>query len=258
MHDDDKEARPSTRAARRRPSFRDRSRSEDAARVRGDARDSWESHWARLSAPSSAFGRLSSFVRRQVLNRAVLRYAAAWFPQSGVFVELGCGSAESSIGLPAAGRSLVALDFSAGALRQARSVAAFASFLQADLERLPFRSASVDGAWNLGVLEHFDSEKGIRILAEIRRTLKPGGVAVLFWPPDFGSSRLVLAPIEALRSWMSGRPFRFFPDEVNRLRSKAHAREMLAAAGLEAAAIDFSLRAALIHLVVVARRPAAC
>lgn len=226
--------------------------------MKGDARDSWEAHWARLSAPTSAFGRLSSFVRRRILNRAVLHYAANCFPKNGVFVELGCGSAESSIGMPAAERSLVALDFSAGALRQARAATTFDSFLQADLERLPFRSASVDGAWNLGVLEHFDPEKGVRILAEIRRTLKPGRVAVLFWPPEFGSSRLVLAPIEALRSWASGRPFRFFPDEVNRLRSKAHAREMLAAAGLEAVSIGFPLRAAFIHVVVVARRPAAC
>ena len=131
----------------------------------------------------------------------------------------------------------------------------FESFVQGDLERLPFGAATIDGAWNLGVLEHFAEEKGIRILAELRRVLKPGGVAVLFWPPEFGSSRLVLAPIEAFRSRTSGRPFLFFPDEVNRLRSKAHARQILAAAGLEPVAVDFSPRAAFIHVVVVARRP---
>lgn len=225
--------------------------------MKGDVRESWDDHWARLSAPASAFGRISSLVREQILSRAVLSYANRYFPRTGVLVEMGCGSAESSKRIQGNGRRLVALDFSAGALRQATAAGVFGSFVQGDLERLPFGNATIDGAWNLGVLEHFDREKGVRILAELRRVLKPGGTAVLFWPPEFGSSRLVLAPIEFLRSRLSGRPFLFFPDEVNRLRSRAHAREMLGEAGLSTVAVDFPARAGFIHLVVVARRVAA-
>lgn len=223
--------------------------------MKGDVREEWDAHWARLAGPASTFGRIATLVREQILSRAVLSYAERYLPRRGILVEMGCGSAESSRRVPRAVRNLVALDFSAGALRQARVAGVFGSFVQGDLERLPFGAATVDGAWNLGVLEHFEEEKGIRILAELRRVLKPGGVAVLFWPPEFGSSRLVLAPIEAFRSRTSGRPFLFFPDEVNRLRSKAHARQVLAAAGLEPVAVDFSPRAAFIHVVVVARRP---
>ena len=70
-------------------------------------------------------------------------------------------------------------------------------------------------------------------------------------------SRLVLAPIEWLRSRFRGRPFRFFPDEVNRLRSRRHASETLRAAGLEPVAADFTLRDAFIHIVAVGRKPPA-
>ncbi len=105
----------------------------------------------------------------------------------------------------------------------------FDAFLQGDITRLPLRDASIAGVWNLGFLEHFDESAGIRILREFRRVLAPGGHAVLFWPPEFGSSRLVLAPIEKLRSVARGSPFRFFPDEVNRLASRAHARRLLEA-----------------------------
>lgn len=228
----------------------------EGVRLKGDIRESWDAHWARLDAPSSTFGRIASLVRRRLFSRAVRSYAERYLPRQGVLVEMGCGGAESSCRMPGSDRKLVALDFSAAALRQARGVGVFGSCIQGDLERLPFGPATVDGAWNLGVLEHFDQEKGIRVLAELRRVLKPAGVAVLFWPPRFGSSRLVLGPIEAVRSRASGRPFRFFPDEVNQLRSKAHAREVFASAGLEPVTIDFPLRAALIHIVAVVRRPA--
>jgi len=80
---------------------------------------------------------------------------------------------------------------------------------------------------------------------------------VLFWPPEFGSSRWLLAPIEWARTRLRGQPFHFFPDEVNRLRSRRHAREILEAAGFEPVAIDFTFWDCLIHLVVVARKPAA-
>lgn len=220
-------------------------------------RDAWDRHWASIHPGASLFGRAASLVRVHLLSRAVRRYAERFFPEEGVVVEAGCGTAQSSRRLRSAGRRHVALDFSAAALREARGVGVFSASLQADIERLPFASGSVAGVWNLGVMEHFDEERGVRILREMRRVLRPGACAVLFWPPELGSSRLVLGPVEALRSRLTGREFRFFPDEVNRLRSKAHARRLLADAGLEAAAVERTVRDAFIHLVVVARRPAA-
>jgi SAM-dependent methyltransferase len=127
--------------------------------------------------------------------------------------------------------------------------------VQGDIHALPFADGELAGAWNLGVLEHFPAEEGRAILRELGRVLRPGACAVLFWPPSFGLSRLVLAPVEWVRS-RPGRRFRFFPDEVNRMRSFAHARATLQGAGLEVAAVDFSWRDLFIHLVAVGRRRA--
>jgi SAM-dependent methyltransferase len=217
--------------------------------------EAWEKHWHATSGKASVFGRIASLVRTQVISRAVRHYAEAYFPPSGIFVECGCGTAQSSSRIARRGRTLVALDFSSAALLQARAVPVFSGFLQGDIFRLPFRDGSVAGIWNLGVMEHFDAEATREILLEFRRVLAPGGHGILFWPPEFGSSRWVLGPIERWRS-RKGRPrFRFFPDEVNRLRSKRQARQALAEAGLEAPAIDFTPRDAFIHMVAVARRP---
>ncbi len=218
-------------------------------------RAAWDEHWDAIRPESSLFGRIASLVRVQVLSRAVAHYASKYLAGDGPLLEAGSGTGQSSSRIGVPGRPRIALDYSTRALRQARSIRLFDAFLQGDITRLPLRDASVAGLWNLGVLEHFDEAAGVGILREFRRVLAPGGHAILFWPPDFGSSRMVLAPIEALRSWRRKSPFRFFPDEVNRLASRAHARRLLAAAGLEERRIDFSFRDLFIHVVVVARRP---
>jgi SAM-dependent methyltransferase len=218
--------------------------------------DAWERHWHSTGDSASLFGRTASLVRRVILSRAVRHYAEAYFPNEGVFLECGCGTGQSSSRIPRHGRKLIALDFSTAALAAARKVPAFTGFLQADIRGLPFPDGTVAGIWNLGVMEHFDAEATCRILKEFGRVLKPGAVAILFWPPEYGSSRWVLAPIEWIRSERAGRPVRFFPDEVNRLRSKRHARAALREAALEPVAVDFTPRDGFIHMVLVARKPA--
>ncbi|MEO8054192.1 MAG: class I SAM-dependent methyltransferase [Acidobacteriota bacterium] len=214
----------------------------------------WDRHWAALSERTSLFGRIASLVRTGLLSRAVRSFADEHFAKDGIFVEAGCGTAESSSRVDTAGRTLVALDISRLAVRAARRIPVFRGLLQGDLFKLPFRDGSVAGLWNLGVMEHFSPEEGRTLLREFARILRPGGVALLFWPPEFGASRLVLAPIEALRS-RPGAPFRFFPDEVNRLRSRTHAAAMLDGTGLVPVALSFGPRDLFIHLVVVARKP---
>lgn len=219
-------------------------------------RQGWDEHWAAIRPNTSLFGRIASAVRTRVLSRAVASYARRFLDGPGPVLEAGCGSGQASSRIRVPGRPVVALDFSAGALRAASALPVFDALLQADLTRLPIRSESVGGVWNLGVLEHFDEETCLRVLSELRRVLRPGAHAVLFWPPSFGSSRLVLAPIELARSLGRDAPFRFFPDEVNRLSSFASARRLLSAAGLETRRVDFSVRDLFVHVVVVARRPA--
>jgi SAM-dependent methyltransferase len=222
-----------------------------------DEQAAWEHHWQSTGKANSLVGRIASVVRSQILSRAVRHYADLYFGDEGVFIECGCGTGQSSARIPAGRRRVVALDLSLEALRQTGHVTSFTDRVQADIRRLPFPDGSVAGIWNLGVMEHFDAAAAAEILSEFRRVLRPGAAAILFWPPEFGSSRWVLAPVERLIGWRRGRPFHVFPDEVNRLRSKRHAAEILRAAGLLPSAIDFSARDAFIHMVVVARRPAA-
>ncbi len=219
-------------------------------------REVWDRHWRALQGgDSSLFGTLASLVRRGILCRAVRHYTDRYFPQDGILIETGCGTAQASATVPLHRRELVGFDFSLPALADARrGPAPHQAWLRGDIRSLPFRDNSVSGIWNLGVMEHFHQPEGLDILREFHRVLKPGACAILFWPPEFGSSRMVLAPIEWVRSKTSGRTFHFFPDEVNRIRSFRHGRQMLLTAGFEPLAVDFTPRDAFIHVVAVGRK----
>ena len=220
-------------------------------------RRTWDRHWRELAGRRSWFGSLASWVRRRVIAPAVAHYAQREFPSRGLFVELGCGTGESSRGVTRAQRNLVGLDISLSVLSGLRDRPPYRSLVAADLRALPFADGSVTGVWNLGVMEHFPETLGLEMLAASRRILAPEGVALFFWPPEHGSSRLLLGPIEALLSRFRRAPYRFFPDEVNRLRSRAHGRELLRRAGFTEAAAEFSWRDFWIHVVVVGRRGSA-
>lgn len=214
----------------------------------------WDRHWQALRGERSLFGTLASLVRRLVLCRAVRHYTGRYFAREGWFADAGCGTGQASGRIEPAARRLLGLDFSLEALLDARGLSLYRALVQCDILHLPFRDGSLAGVWNLGVMEHFHPPQGQEILRELARVLRPGGTALLFWPPEIGSSRLVLGPIEWARNRLTGKRFEFFPAEVNRLRSFRHAQAMLRGGGLEPAAVHFSFQDLFIHFVVVGRK----
>ncbi len=227
----------------------------DTGEAAGSGHQTWDLHWLSLGSgrSRSLFGLASSAVRRLLFQPAVQHFLDKYFPPDGVFVETGCGTGESSARVPKRNRRFFGLDFSPVALAQAQSTGCFNSLLCADLFQLPLSPASVDGIWNLGVMEHFEGQAINQALIEFRRVLKPGGIVVLFWPAEANLSRWILAPVEWLRSALTRQRFRFFPDEVSRLRSRKEASEILDQAGFAVLNVDFSLRTAYIHMVIVGR-----
>jgi SAM-dependent methyltransferase len=193
-------------------------------------------------------------VRRIILRPAVSAFLDSTYSEDGVFVEMGCGTGEASSGIPKRNRRLVGLDFSRHAILSARALGVYDDLVLGDIRGLPFHDDSLDGIWNLGVMEHFDDAVGLAILEEFFRVLRPGAHAVLFWPPEHGSSRLVLGPLERLLSWTRRRPFQFFPDEVNRLVSKNHGWDLLSRAGFNVVGAHHTWRDGFVHIVMVGRK----
>ena len=98
------------------------------------------------------------------------------------FLDLGCGVGWAVRIAHERGNAAraVGLDFSGTALARARTQFPAGSWVQGDGLTLPFRDGSFDRVFSFGAMEHFpDVARGF---AELRRILRPGGLAVSVVP----------------------------------------------------------------------------
>jgi SAM-dependent methyltransferase len=105
-------------------------------------------------------------------------------------LDLGCGHAMASVVLARRGACVTAFDLSGGYLveasRRASANDVRIAIVQGDAERLPFADLSFDRVWGNAVLHHLDLARAAR---EVRRVLRPGGLAVFCEP--WGDNRLL-------------------------------------------------------------------
>jgi len=98
-------------------------------------------------------------------------------------LDYGCGHGMAAVVLARRGAQVTAFDLSPGYLQEAHSRAAAngvsIDFVQADAERLPFAAASFERVWGNAILHHLDLKQAA---IELRRVLRPGGVAVFCEP----------------------------------------------------------------------------
>lgn len=104
---------------------------------------------------------------------------------AGRVLDLCCGFGRHALLLAEAGLDVFGLDLSLDLLRAARELPGFerrlvGRLVRADMTRVPFADASFDTVVNLFSSFGYLGEAGDgRVLAEVARVLRPGGVAVL-------------------------------------------------------------------------------
>ena len=100
-------------------------------------------------------------------------------------LDFGCGSGENSLLLARRGARVIGVDISTALLSLAsrrlalNGVGATATFIVGSAHDLPLPDNSVDGVLGIAILHHLDLKAAAR---EVRRVLKPGGVAIFQEP----------------------------------------------------------------------------
>lgn len=197
----------------------------------------WTQHWAALDRTLT--GSTFSWYRRHIRSRSVAREVHRFFPQAGVFAECGCGTSETSCRLqPSIRQTFLAVDFARDTLSRAVTTQCMAGAIQADIRSLPFQDATLDGIWNLGVMEHYEDDDALLALREFHRALKPNGHVLLWWPPPYGLDFLLLRTIPGL-----------FPREPGR-RTPSEIVRLMTAAGFGRATISFPFHDCFTELLV--------
>jgi ubiquinone/menaquinone biosynthesis C-methylase UbiE len=116
------------------------------------------------------------------------RFAARFVAGQRV-LDVACGTGYGSRLLLAAGaRDLIGVDNAAEALVATRAEAPTCLLLRASAARLPLADRSIDVVVSLETVEHVDDAPGF--VRELRRVLRPGGVAIVSTPRNQGLDRL--------------------------------------------------------------------
>ncbi len=127
--------------------------------------------------------------------------------RAGIHVlDAGCGPGSITLGLAAAVApgEVVGIDMQLSLVEQARALAvqrgvSNARFEVANVYELPFPDGSFDAAFANTVLQHL--REPVRALAELRRVLRPGGIAGVC-DQDFGA-HLIAPETPLLQQWSS-------------------------------------------------------
>ena len=115
---------------------------------------------------------------------------------SGRVIDLGCGAGRDAGLLIGGGYDYVGVDLSEAMLTLAHASHPDADFRLMSLYRLEFPDAHFDGFWAMTSLIHVPKRNIDRVLGEIRRVVRPGGVGFISMWKGEGES--------VVRGWMDG------------------------------------------------------
>jgi ubiquinone/menaquinone biosynthesis C-methylase UbiE len=217
----------------------------------------WDSYWEKKKRKSTlAYEVIAATYRNMIMKERLVSVIRKEFPPGSELLHAGCGSGQVDVDLHDYAR-ITAVDISMPALKiyGAENPKAHA-IKHASIFNLPFPDASFDGAYNLGVVEHFEREELQKIFAELRRVIRPGGKLVLFWPHAHATSVAVLNSVHWVMNDVLKKDVHLHPPEVSLVRSKDEARGLLEKSGFELESYAFGPSDLFVQAVVIGKRSA--
>ncbi|MBI3321300.1 MAG: class I SAM-dependent methyltransferase [Candidatus Omnitrophica bacterium] len=220
----------------------------------------WDRYWskARGAQPRGLYEIIAEVYRHQIISRSASAMLSRYFPDrdTGHYLHAGCGSGGSDGRLRLERPQFHLLDISPVALELSRERPSRLkrAFICGDLFSLPFKPETMDGVFNFGVMEHFAHEQIDRILFEFHRVLKPRGRLILFWPPAFGLSVMVLSSFLAVVNAVRTRPLELYPEEISRIPSFPWVRGLMTRNAFKVLRLAFGPSDLFTYVAVIAEK----
>ena len=205
----------------------------------------WDKYWDKKSGPGGfMYDLVSAFYRKFIIRPAVNYFMQKHFRPGQNLLHAGCGSGRTDIDINAK-FNVTALDISPRALSLYRKFNRDnPRIILGDILHIPFEDGKFDGAYNVGVMEHFTEEDIGRILSEMSRVIKPDGKILVFWPPEFGLSVRFLKMIKT----------KLHPDELTLVKSRSHIEAIGAKSNLKMIDYYFGPRDLFTQVAVVFKK----
>jgi len=215
----------------------------------------WDAYWQKdRQSINVLYDAIACFYRFCIIKGALNHFIWKYFPPTSLLLHAGCGSGQVDVDISKEYR-VYALDISSSALKIYKKYNPKAyDLLWADIFHLPLRDNEVDGVYNLGVMEHFTESEIQQILSEFRRVLKPGGKAIIFWPPNFGLATRFLSAASYLLNDCLRSKVKLHPDEITRIKSRDHMVGIFEQAGFGVKEYYFGIKDLWTQSVMVAEK----
>lgn len=189
----------------------------------------WDSYWSdKENKPTLlVYDLIAAFYRKFIIKPSLNRFILGHFTADSRLLHAGCGSGQvdhdigEEIGISALDISPAALSIYKKANKN------YHELILGSIFDMPIADGSFDGIYNLGVMEHFSEDEIARILREFNRVLKPGGKIVLFWPPEFGLSVMVLKLAHFILNRVLKKNILLHPPEITRIRNRKQVFDLL-------------------------------
>jgi dolichol-phosphate mannosyltransferase len=215
----------------------------------------WNDYWDKKQRKTTAaYDAVATVYRNAVIRRRLETTIKSEFEHGASLLHAGCGSGQVDVGLHSH-VNITAADISVSALRiyQRENPHAHA-VCHASIFELPFENDSFDGAYNLGVVEHFSHDELVRAFRELARVVKKDGKLVIFWPHAYATSVMVLNSMHFVLNDVMRKDIRLHPPEHSLVHSSREATDLLAAGGFDLSSYYFGLKDFYVQAIVTARR----
>lgn len=183
----------------------------------------WDRYWSKKKGIVNVlYDNIALFYRKFIIPRILNFFLEKNYTENSVLLHAGCGNGDVD---EAANKKfkLLSLDNSMLALRRNPSSR---MLVQGDVFKLPVKTASIDGIYNLGLMEHFTEDEIIEILKEFRRVVKQDGKITIFWPPEFGLSVVFLKAVHFIANKVFRKNIKLHPDEITKIKSYSHVKSL--------------------------------
>ena len=211
----------------------------------------WDIYWAdKKGGVEWMYDWSATLYRKYIIKRSLNYFIERFFTKDAGLLHAGCGSGQVDIDISKK-MKITALDMSLSALHRYREFNKGVDIIQGSIFQIPLRDKSVDGIYNLGVMEHFTEEDIQKILSEFHRVLKPNGMMVIFWPPTFGMSVVALKIAHFVLNKIFKRNIKLHPDELTRIRSKKHSQVIFEKARFRPIRYYFGIKDLFTHWVII-------
>jgi ubiquinone/menaquinone biosynthesis C-methylase UbiE len=214
----------------------------------------WDDYWAgNIKFHNVAFDHIATLYRKYIIKPYLKKYMHQYFPGKVLLLHAGCGGGQVEDGIENT-NTIIGMDISKNAILRYKENHPNPNLIQGNITALGLKTESIDGIYNLGVMEHFSETEIHTILLEFKRILKLDGTVILFWPPKYGSTVIALKGIHYVYNNILHKNIRLHPLEPSLVRSQNQVKQLINDVGFKIISYDFSIKDFFTQTVIVIKK----